>query len=290
MYPSSSSGSGYRKSSNYKGGYKKKYNNKRSRTGADIVVVPQANAIPMPMMAGTYATSGKWLRNGPGWVERKSYEQEMALSQALPATTSGVGATMSAICAANAESYTGIEEGTSANQRIGRKVTIAQWRTRMMINCEATSGTSQKAVAVRVIHFIDKQWNGGTDDTTTLLSKLLDTSVIDMTGTNGATGNAALVMANLDNVDRFTILKDQVKLLNPQGAVASTHGCLLFKCNYKFKDGLQIEWSGTTGAATAIRSNNLFVAVLASCDNTTATANAWTISTQGCSRVRYVDK
>lgn len=144
-----------------------------------------------------------------------------------------------------------IAQGTTESQRIGRKVVIKSinWRYRLFL--PATTSSASTSDIVRMIVFIDKQANGAAAGVTDLLESA------DFQSFN-----------QLANKSRFTVLHDKTfNLESRSGAgdgTTNTYGEMAISSSFFKKCSIPIEYdnSGTTGAVTEIRSNNILVMLL----------------------------
>ena len=199
---------GYKRQRNTYGRYKKRVYRKRRSTGAPDYTVTPAGQMKT-MVPGTYRTSKSWTRSIPGTVEVKNNDRYYGFElKILP----GAG---------NYNDYrmwcgSVVPQGTSKNERIGRKISAKS--AKLAYSCsvwsmsDAASDKGGSAFAyLRFIAYIDKQTNG----TTPVIRDLLDTIIIDGNPTVDPVvppvPEAPLVHCwrNLDNVDRYIILKDK---------------------------------------------------------------------------------
>ncbi len=148
-----------------------------------------------------------------------------------------------------------IAQGTGETNRIGRKCTITNIQVKMHIEHIPKSGTSTAEVAnftdclLRCVVFLDKQCNGAA----ALGTELLQTD--DLTS-----------FRSLANIKRFKFLYDRTWSFNTTAIIGGTtvfDSRLVDKTYFKrfnLKCFIPIEYSGTTGALTEIRSNNIGIA------------------------------
>lgn len=139
--------------------------------------------------------------------------------------------------------FTVIPQGTTEITRVGGKITVTNFNVRgnFSLTTTALSGTPNNDV-VRMILFIDKQTNGAAPAVTDILKS--------------ANGQAYM---NLDNVDRFQILKDKmIKVgFTASGSTNLVGDLVPWKINKKMN--LPIHYSSTTGAITEVKSNNIYM-------------------------------
>lgn len=146
-------------------------------------------------------------------------------------------------------SFNLIAQGTTENERIGRKAIIRSISMRLWLSMpqEQDDADITGGDTIRYILFVDHQCNGA--NAVTL--DLLETATIES-------------YRNLANKDRFTILCDNFVTMNRQVAhtdgtnTASTPPYFVFRKHY-WKTDIPIEFDGTTGAITEIRSNNISI-------------------------------
>ncbi len=152
-----------------------------------------------------------------------------------------------------------IAQGVTESQRIGRKCTIRSihWRYLISMTEIDAAATPANGDTVRVILYLDKQCNGTTAVTTSILET-----------------NTFHSFRNLANSGRYQILLDQTNRLSYQtlasdgaGVVSSANYAREFQFNKKCN--IPIEYDSTTGALTEIRSNNIGV-LLMGANNTAA--------------------
>lgn len=159
-----------------------------------------------------------------------------------------------------------IPQGTTDITRIGNKVTVRNVNITAFAYNDDQAGGSYAGSFLRTILFVDKQANGATAAVTDILK----------------TANIAS-FRNMDQVDRFIILKDKVTPIPVNSAnalhtdVSSTMWKLSNKCN------IPVHFSSTTGAITELKSNNIGLLMIAD----TATCNAST--SIGTARVKFTD-
>lgn len=161
-------------------------------------------------------------------------------------------------------SFTGIAQNTTDNGRIGNKICIKNLNGKVIVYQDDMTTTSYGQGIMRVIIFIDKQANGAVP----LVTDILETA-------------NWLSFRNMDQVDRFVILKDKVcpaSLITSNTTHTST-GAKFFKFQKKFFN-LDIHYSSTTGAITEVRSNNLGVLFI---------TNNTNVNLEGSWRAKFTD-
>lgn len=137
-----------------------------------------------------------------------------------------------------------IAQGTTQSQRIGRKCTIKSIGIRYTVTIPTTPSLSGGADLVRVMLILDKQANGA-----------------PLTATQILESDAVTQYRNLVNSSRFTVLWDKSFIINAtagggNGTISDSYANKKHLVFFK-KLNLPIEYDGTDGAITEIRSNNL---------------------------------
>lgn len=155
-----------------------------------------------------------------------------------------------------------IPQGTTTSTRIGRKIMICA----IQLNSVAYMDGTISDQIIRVCLFQDAQANGSAPSFTDVFSS-----------------NNLFSHPNPFNENRFQLLEDlYITLEATTGSPTTT-----YSPNYKIKrlDAplyMEVDYSGTTGALSEIRSNNLFLTVQGLSDN----ASVFT----GIFRVWYTDE
>ncbi len=171
-----------------------------------------------------------------------------------------------------------IAQGTSASQRIGRKITITQIHVRLIFTYTGTTivgslGASQLCNdTIRVMLYQDKQCNGQSAIATDLLQE------------DNLRG-----FRNINNTARFRILVDKTFDFNTQttGAGGNTNQDSIIdyknkKCYFSKLVKIPMEYSGVTGSITEMRSNNIGII--------TWSEHGTTEIHESRMRIRYTDK
>ncbi len=187
-------------------------------------------------MRGRYRRTGYYGRyNHPSQSQELKFH-DFAVGDTVVATTGTVSTTL-----------VDINQGTTESNRLGRKAFIRyiQWNGYVTMPLEQDVADIGTGDAVRLLLILDKQANGALPAVTDILK--------------GANIEAYF---NLVNQGRFRILWDKHITMNRQ--VAMTDGTntastpqMLRRFSYRRHVNIPIEYSGTTGAITEIRSNNL---------------------------------
>jgi len=135
-----------------------------------------------------------------------------------------------------------IPQGTTDATRIGRKAVIKSIQIKgqvtMTPNAAATASTT---IFLYVV--LDRQCNGAAASATDIW-------------TSNAPSTAFL---NLDNSERFKILKKWVIDMTPQAGATTVLNTQQFSIEWYKKLNIPITWDSTAGAITEIRSNNIFL-------------------------------
>ena len=133
-----------------------------------------------------------------------------------------------------------VAQGTGENNRIGNKMTVRNVNIYGLANMDDQGTGAFGSGNLRVILFIDKQCNGAS------------AAVLDILETATLTS-----FRNMDQLDRFTILKDKVFPVPCRAANAlhtdtgNRYWKMSKKCN------VDIQYSSTTGVITEVKSNNI---------------------------------
>lgn len=158
-----------------------------------------------------------------------------------------------------------IPQGVTESTRVGRKCVLKSIQGRWDILYVPSSGaTATTSYAIYLV--LDKQANGAAAAMTDVF-----------TGTS-----ATQALHNLSNSQRFVVLKKWVQTMTSPAGVSTAYNNVLQHIDWYTKCNIPLEFSGTTGAITELRSNNVFL--LAGANNTD---DAITVS--GNVRVRFSD-
>lgn len=150
------------------------------------------------------------------------------------------------------ETFPVIAQGTGESQRLGRQITCEALHINGIITLPASATGSTDVVRIIIVH--DKQANGATFSPSDLLEP--------------GTGSADfLSYRNLENTERFRVLSDKRYTMNassyssnstaPNNPQSVPH-TRFFNMNFDLK-GMKIDYSGTDGTITEIKSNNLLM-------------------------------
>lgn len=159
-----------------------------------------------------------------------------------------------------------VPQGVSDSNRVGNKMVIKNVNHHFTIQLTNQGVSVPQSDKVRIITYVDKQCNGAAANVTDILE-------------------AANIHSfrNLDQVDRFEILQDELHELDCYsfygGGTANAINIGTIKLNKKLN--CHINFSGATGAITELRSNNIGFLVI-SFGNSISTI-------EGTSRVKFVD-
>lgn len=165
---------------------------------------------------------------------------------------------------ANAYGLNLIAQGTDANQRIGRDITMKRitWRMQLVRASGGTASTAQ----YRIMLVYDKQTNG------------VAATYNDVTVSQGNVVYSALQPINLNWRERFVVLKDYHGVLSQ---FDDTGMSKIIKGNWK--GSLPVRYQGAGGTIADVNTGALYLMVVN--DQATGAGMAFTFIT----RVRYVD-
>lgn len=138
-----------------------------------------------------------------------------------------------------------IPQGTTESNRIGRKCTIKSISVKGSVQMAVSDNASQADQRYRMIWYLDKQTNGA------------EPTVLDILET--ASINS---FRNLANSSRFRVLRDVTKNcpVSATGVTAvNAFTTLSDQWTFRFNKrcNIPLEFSGTTGVITELRSNNI---------------------------------
>lgn len=202
-------------------------------------------------MPGYTRTVGAYARSVPGAVEKKYFDSNIANSGDLSA-----GVVFNSCCL--------VPQGTTDVTRVGNKIMIKNINLKGTLTLDDQGTGSIPNGIIRIIVFIDKQANGATAAVTDILKTATFAS-----------------FRNMDQVDRFTILKDKVYTIRCQSSNALHTGASAIYFAMSKKCNIPIHYSSTTGAITEIKSNNVGLLYIA--DGTQVNVAS------GASRVKFTD-
>lgn len=159
-----------------------------------------------------------------------------------------------------------IPQGTTDVTRIGNKVNVTNFNMHLTLQLPNQAIATPFSEKVRMIAFVDKQANGAA----AVVTDILETANIHS-------------FRNLDNTDRFQILKDEITHLDIQAVNPTVPSNAINQetVGINKKMNLPLHFSGTTGAITELRSNNIGFLFI-SLTGTIATV-------EGTARVKFVD-
>lgn len=149
-----------------------------------------------------------------------------------------------------------VPQGSGQSQRNGRRITVTSihWRFRISLPPQDGIGSPKSGDTLRVIMYLDKQANGGA----ALVTDILDTAAINS-------------FRQMSNIERFEILSDDLYNFNYSGMASDAIGNVsqgeVVKSYVTTKHTLiPVEYSGTDGLLTEIRSNNVGILLISSKD------------------------
>ncbi len=159
-----------------------------------------------------------------------------------------------------------IAQGVGESQRVGRKCCIFNWNIRLGIVMPKKTSADDTESIVRLICGVDHQTNGAELAVTDLLETATYASY-----------------RNLAQQERFTIIKDKFFNINATGiannvAITTPRASRFWK--WSKKCSVTLEFNGATGGIMEIKSNSIFMLLIAS--TTTAETTMF-------SRVRFGD-
>lgn len=208
------------------------------------------SAVRARVVPGVTRTAGAYRRSLPKSGETKYNDcaiQTIASATWANVTQVSVSPTAAgAVNPVNTQSLCAISQGTTDHQRIGNKITIYQIRCRFLASFNSNANDFS-AMSFRLCLVLDKQANG---------AQAVGADVFE---TQAAGASDYLSFANMDNTDRFVILKD--KTIHMQAGSEAGFSSKIIKMNHKLKGGCTINFSSVLGAVTELRSNNLFLLI-----------------------------
>ncbi len=150
------------------------------------------------------------------------------------------------------DSVNEIVQGTTESNRLGRKCTIKaiEWRYTVNLPEQDAVATPANGSTLRVILYKDKQCNGET----AVITDILETADYQS-------------FYNLANGDRFDILLDVAHQINYAGLASDGAGVVSQAKQVVVREfaktcSIPLEFGGTTGAITELRSNNVGVLLI----------------------------
>jgi len=157
-----------------------------------------------------------------------------------------------------------IPQGDTESTRDGRQCTVVSVQGRLLWTfAPAAAATATTTCFLYLIQ--DTQANGGAAAATDIFTST----------------NASIALHNLANSSRFLVLKKWKKTFNPQAGVSTAYNNTTYAMEFFKKCNMKLEFSGTTGAITELKSNNLFF--YAGSD----TLSDDTVSCSGFCRIRF---
>lgn len=180
------------------------------------------------------------------------------------------------------------QEGAGAWNRIGRRINMRSIEVRLVPKLDSSKTTVAGPIIYRIMLVYDAQWNTGSGFSYSLL--------LQSRQPGGASVSTILSPLNMDNRDRFMVLRDWVwtdpyepAALNPMASAASDIGSvtenLPREIHWFIKlKGLEAVYGASTGASSDINTG----ALLLICMSNQATANV-PIFMAGTSRLRFYD-
>lgn len=135
-----------------------------------------------------------------------------------------------------------IPQGDTSTTRDGRQCTIESIQIRA--SCIFVPGAAANAATLMHLFLIlDRQANGAAAAVTDVFTS----------------ANSSLALLNLDNDDRFVIVKKWVKTFNSQAGATTAYNNQQDYIEWFKKVDIPLTFSSTAGAITELRTNNLFL-------------------------------
>lgn len=202
----------------------------------------------MVVVPGITRTGGAYRRSNPQNHEETHYNDCTFTNSA---GTTGTTTTFTSVSPSSAspdnpavQSLCGIKQGTTKNTRIGNKIHMYQIRMQGQIALP----NSMSGDMIRLVLVLDKQANGAT------------AAPSDVFETTAASTTGVFAFRNMDNIDRFQILKDKKYNLNPTVGVSGTSNTvLIYHWKMSHKGKWKIDYSSTNGAISELKSNNILM-------------------------------
>lgn len=159
-----------------------------------------------------------------------------------------------------------VPQSATENNRIGSKIRIKSIQIKgIMFQVPTTAANSADMGVIKLV--LDKQCNGAAAAVTDVLT----------------TNNLPLALMNLDNRERFEILKEWRILFEATAGVTTAYNNSVRDLNFYKKLDLPIMFSSTTGAIGEITTNNLFLIA------GSGTAGDDITAVTGTCRIRFTD-
>lgn len=204
------------------------------------------------VVPGYTRTAGAYRRSLPKSIEKKFFDSDITNSANVQ---SGV----------IFNSFNLIPQGTTDQTRIGNKITVRNINVRAISAVDDAGTGALGGGYLRVIIYVDKQCNGVAATVTDILKSAAINS-----------------FRNMDQVDRFLILKDKMIKVTVDSANALHTATSTTFWKASWKGALPIHYSSTTGAITELRSNNIGMIYIS--DNPALNAAG-----TGIARIKFTD-
>lgn len=247
------------------GGRKRKAAYAYSKGGAITIKNPLyvASKASMPAYRKKVRRSGYVRKSGfygrfnqpGGGNELKFFDTSISVA---PTSTMAVPATGGQLCL--------IPQGTTEQQRIGRKCVIKSIQIRGLSKYVPAASTSGNLGCCLYV-VLDKQCNGAAAAQTDVFT----------------TSSPNTMMVNLANSDRFVVLKKYSWVAQSAAGIQTAFSNDSDRIEWYHKCNIPLEFSSTTGAITEIKSNNVFLLV------GTDGADGANITITGTARLRFSD-
>jgi len=142
----------------------------------------------------------------------------------------------------------GLTQGTSENERIGRKICVKQFTMTGIFEHAPTTGPGHDIACLYVI--LDTQCNGGAGGG-------LPALIADVTNT---IADPEAMFLNLDNSMRFKVLKKIVHVFPPttQAPGGLQYATNVWRFSYNFKMNMEVNYASSSGIISEIKDHNIF--------------------------------
>lgn len=151
-------------------------------------------------------------------------------------------------------------EGSGFNNRIGRRIRMKSLQLRGFIYIDNTNAAVRNPGLLRLMFVYDRQPNGAVPSVADLLLT---------TDPSGATGSTVYAGVNMNNRDRFFVLRDRTIPIPPlgiNGVASTTVGTMVYGPPSELKieefinlRGLEAHFKATTGAVTDIATGSIIM-------------------------------
>jgi len=220
------------------------------------------------VVKGYTRTAGAYARTG---IVEKKYVDTFLSTAGVPASV-GLDTAMTLPLNVASTTYKNslnlLAQGLTDQTRLGNKITVTNINVHLAFQPQnhATGGINVATChnRVRVVLYVDKQFNGGTANASAPANSNLEWRAIFANGEFGATPGIA-DFRNMDSLDRFVILKDKTYTLAPavvDGFATSAAVFMRKTIAFSIKCKIPIQYGDTTSTIQMIKSNNISIMVL----------------------------